>query len=482
MSKRKLGTVPLEEDATSDWVNAKDQSSSLFTPSPKPHPKPMKRGRPFKKSSVSASLSAPSIPFPGPFFEQEQALPGPPPIAPPVSQGMKPSRNEEQPSLTLQGSADRVSQVVHMVSQDVTPDTESSPMLIKKAEDQTFKRRRLLADEKPKHFLAQTTTQPSLSPSQEYSQLSSAFPHFIHPISTVPQFHYEQPTDFYRLSIVPSSNNQRPALPMERIVLYKGSGFTIPECTLICALRMFVRHGNTGECLDDDTAAEVLKAFREGFGDQQNIQRSETPDCHGLFDYLASNHHKGGYVAELWTDLSRRVDHWHHIATRFWWDWIYYMDDLCRRCKLNNRLVEFGTMINDEHVLQRFNAVYENDQQIEFRPQHMPMPTLTAEELQNKREMQVLMQRRVQMQQWKQQQAIQAQLAQQLGTQVPVTLCSTPIPSAPEPTQRRQRTARQMAIPKKHRKWYHRCQKWRSRCYCHCRSPQFRSVVHLTMD
>ena len=88
--------------------------------------------------------------------------------------------------------------------------------------------------------------------------------------------------------------------------------------------------------------------------------------------------------------------------------------------------------------------VYENDEQIEFRPQHMPMPTLTAEQLQYKREMQVLMQRRVQMQEWKQQQAIQAQLAQQLGAQVPVTLRSTPIPSAPEPTQNRKRTARQM--------------------------------------
>ena len=331
MSKRKMRTAPLEEDATGDWVNAKDQSSSLFTPSPKPRPKPTRRGRPSKTSSVSASPGAPPIPFPGPFFEQEQTSPGPPPIAPRISQRINKSRNEEQPPLMLQDAADRVSQVAHMVSQDLSLDTESSPMLTKKAENQTFKRRRLLADEEPKHFAAQTTMQPSQSPSQENTQLSSAFPHFIYPMPTAPQFNYEQSKDFYRLPIVPSSNKQRPASPTERIVIYNGSGFTIPECTLICALRMFVRHGNTGECLDDDTAAEVLKAFREGFGRHQNAQHSETPDCHGLFDYVASNHHTGGYVAEIWTDLSKRVDHWNHIATRFWWGWIYYMDDLCRR-------------------------------------------------------------------------------------------------------------------------------------------------------
>ena len=93
-------------------------------------------------------------------------------------------------------------------------------------------------------------------------------------------------------------------------------------------------------------------------------------------------------------------------------------------------------MINDEEVSQRFNAVYENDQRIEFRPQPIPIPTLTAEQ------MQVFVQRRVQMQQWQQQQAIQAQNTLLLGIHRPMQV-PAPVPSTPEPKQKPNQKARQ---------------------------------------
>ena len=102
-------------------------------------------------------------------------------------------------------------------------------------------------------------------------------------------------------------------------------------------------------------------------------------------------------------------------------------------------------MINDEEVSQRFNTVYENNQRIDFQPQRMPMPTLTAEQMQYKREMQVLMQRRVQMQQWQQQQAIQAQKALLLGIYRPMQV-PAPVTSTPEPKQKPNQKARQTTL------------------------------------
>ena len=312
MSKRKSKTVSLEEDTPSDWSKPRNKSSSLSTPSPKTRIQPMKRGCPSKNSRLSASPHAPTIPLPGPFFKQEQSYPPPPPcIARRTSKGL--FLDKEQSTLTLE----------HVIS----PNNESSSMAVTRVKNQTSKRRHLLTDEGSDPSSTQATTPPFQTPSLENRQPSSTLPQFVYPMPTVPA----QPKDFYRLPTVPSSNNQEPTLRKERAIIYNGSTFTIPECSLVCALRMFVRHGNTGEHLDDDTAAEVLKAYREGFGHHQNAQRSETPDCHGLFDHVASNHHRGGYMAEIWVDLMGWVDHWNQIATRFWWDWIYYMDDLCRQ-------------------------------------------------------------------------------------------------------------------------------------------------------
>ena len=312
MSKRKSKTVSLEEDTISDWSKIRNESSSLSTPSPKTRVQSLKRGRPTENSRLSASPHAPTIPLPGPFFEQEQSYPQTPPrIARRSSKGL--SLDKEQSPLTLE--------------QALSPDNEPSSMAVTRVKNQISKRRRHLTDEGSDPSSTRATTQPFQTPSLGNTQPSSALPQFVYPMPTVPA----QPKDFHQLLTVPSSNNQKPALRRERAITYNGSTFTIPECTLVCALRMFVRHGNTGEHLDDDTATEVLKAYREGFGRHQNAQRSEVPDCQGLFDHVVSNHHRGGYMAEIWADLLGQVDHWNHIATRFWWDWIYYMDDLCRK-------------------------------------------------------------------------------------------------------------------------------------------------------
>lgn len=132
MSKRKSKTVSLEEDTLSDWSKIRNESSSLSTPSPKTRVQSLKRGRPSKNSRLSASPHAPTIPLPGPFFEQEQSYPQTPPrIARRSSKGL--SLDKEQSPLTLE--------------QALSPNNEPSSIAMTRVKNQISKRRRHLTDE-----------------------------------------------------------------------------------------------------------------------------------------------------------------------------------------------------------------------------------------------------------------------------------------------------------------------------------------------
>ena len=107
-------------------------------------------------------------------------------------------------------------------------------------------------------------------------------------------------------------------------------------------------------------------------------------------------------------------------------------------------------MVNDQADLQKFQTFYENDQRLYFRPLPVPTPKLSPEEMHYRREMQVLIQKRLQMQEWQMQQAMQmqhlthpygaVQVSEQMPMQLPIPV---PLPSTPEPRQKPKQKPRQ---------------------------------------
>ena len=334
MRKRKSESLPREQSPPRDVSRFEDGPSS--TPSPKTHTQPLKRRRSSKNSRPSsASPHMDPLRLPGPFFEQEQSFPTSKTVSRQAIQGIV--LDQEQSPSALKRAARRVSEGASRVFSGLPFDHELSTTARSGNENQTLKRRRLLSNEQlapasPPQIPSQNFRAPFLNNEQSFL----ALPRFVYPMPTVAPFNNQQqspipPQDFYRLPTVHSSNERRPALLSERFIRLNGHKFTIFECTLICALRMFVCHENTVEHLDDDTAAEVLKAYREGFGRRQNSQRVETPDCQGLFDSVFSNRQRGGYQTKIYTNLITHTSKWNQDAHKYWRAWIYYMDDLCRR-------------------------------------------------------------------------------------------------------------------------------------------------------
>ena len=104
-------------------------------------------------------------------------------------------------------------------------------------------------------------------------------------------------------------------------VAYRGIEFSLFECSVICAIRMFVQN-NDGSRADDDTAAEVLKAMRD---------TTATINCKGLYEHIILQGSSGNdWQRQVYNDLQNRRSLWAGTAQLYWKGWIAYMDNICR--------------------------------------------------------------------------------------------------------------------------------------------------------
>lgn len=109
-------------------------------------------------------------------------------------------------------------------------------------------------------------------------------------------------------------------------ILHKGFVFSLFECTVICAILMFVRNED-GSWADEDTATEVLKAIRD---------TKSTVDCRGLCHHIvmkgsSGNQDKDDWETQVYNDLEKRTLLWAETAQAYWKGWIASMDNICRR-------------------------------------------------------------------------------------------------------------------------------------------------------
>ena len=108
-------------------------------------------------------------------------------------------------------------------------------------------------------------------------------------------------------------------------IAHKGSEFSLFECSVVCAIRMFVQN-NDGSRADDDTAAEVLKAIRD----------TKAPvDCGGIYEHIilkgsSGDKDKDDWEMQIYNDLQNRRSLWAGTAQLYWKGWIAYMDNICR--------------------------------------------------------------------------------------------------------------------------------------------------------
>ena len=104
-------------------------------------------------------------------------------------------------------------------------------------------------------------------------------------------------------------------------VAYRSIEFSLFECSVICAIRMFVQN-NDGSRADDDTAAEVLKAMRD---------TTATINCKGLYEHIILKGSSGNdWQTQVYNDLQNRKSLWAGTAQLYWKGWIAYMDNICR--------------------------------------------------------------------------------------------------------------------------------------------------------
>ena len=109
-------------------------------------------------------------------------------------------------------------------------------------------------------------------------------------------------------------------------IAHKGFEFSLFECSVVCAIRMFVQN-NDGSRADDDTAAEVLKAIR---GTMVTI------NCGGLYEHIilkvsSENQDRDDWEMQVYNDLQNRKSLWAATAQSYWKGWIAYMNNICRR-------------------------------------------------------------------------------------------------------------------------------------------------------
>lgn len=106
-------------------------------------------------------------------------------------------------------------------------------------------------------------------------------------------------------------------------IAHKGFEFSLFECSVICAIRMFVQN-NDGTRADDDTAAEVVKAMRNTMA---------TVNCGGLYEHIivkGSSGNRDDWQTRVYNDLQNRKSLWAGTGQLYWKGWIAYMDNICR--------------------------------------------------------------------------------------------------------------------------------------------------------
>ena len=109
-------------------------------------------------------------------------------------------------------------------------------------------------------------------------------------------------------------------------IAHKGFEFSLFECSVVCAIRMFVQN-NDGSQADDDTAAEVLKAIRGTV---------VTIDCGGLYEHIflkvtTGSPDKDDWEMQVHNDLQNRESLWAATAQLYWKGWIACMNNISRR-------------------------------------------------------------------------------------------------------------------------------------------------------
>ena len=117
-----------------------------------------------------------------------------------------------------------------------------------------------------------------------------------------------------------------PFMSQKGNILHNGYVFSLFECSIICSLRMFVKNTD-GSFVDDNTAAEVLKAMRD--------HRSAV-DCRGVHRKIVlkgplGNQDKDGWATQVYNDIQNRSKVWSSAAQLYWWAWMAQMNDICRR-------------------------------------------------------------------------------------------------------------------------------------------------------
>lgn len=108
-------------------------------------------------------------------------------------------------------------------------------------------------------------------------------------------------------------------------IVHNGFEFSLFECTVVCAIRLFVLNKD-GSRADLDTAAEVLKAIRD---------TEATIECGGLYEHILTNGSSGDQDRDDWetkvcNDLQKRKSVWAAAAQLYWKGWIANMDNICR--------------------------------------------------------------------------------------------------------------------------------------------------------
>ena len=147
------------------------------------------------------------------------------------------------------------------------------------------------------------------------------------PLSTSPmtQSHQDPAPDPKRLQLEQSYNPTPHSIarpfPALQAIRHNGHKFTLRECQLICALKIFLVSQN-GEILTDDTISEIIKFAR---------QSTESIDCGGLFDYLIDEV-PCEWQPAVFRPLTQEKIQWQRSAWLAYWTWMTHMEKLVKRC------------------------------------------------------------------------------------------------------------------------------------------------------
>ena len=124
--------------------------------------------------------------------------------------------------------------------------------------------------------------------------------------------------------LIPSLSHTQHTQPYH--IVHKGFVFSLFECIVICAIRMFVQNKDSSWA-DDDTATEVLKAIRDTIS---------TVDCRGLYEHIilkgsSGNPDRDDWETQVYNELQNRHSLWAETAQLYWKGWMAYMNNICRR-------------------------------------------------------------------------------------------------------------------------------------------------------